>query len=175
MSSPFLRIPTKHEFLSLRPQRYSEFALTHDDPARPLPDEAAEDAWWQTEVATGRHRLALLTHPDIGDCALVHAFSFVDEGRGCEVGFSLLSPDHGGRGLATLALQLWLTQLAASGVRTVTSETSKANQAARGVLARSGFHPVETYTDGPIEWEVWERELAPDLVKRYSSASPSSQ
>jgi RimJ/RimL family protein N-acetyltransferase len=156
-----LRAPTKQEFLALRPQRFSAFALAFDDPDRPLPDEADELLWWQAEVVSGRHRLAVLEHPVFGLSAIFHAFSFGDDERSCEVGFSLLSAELVKKGLATLGLSLWLRDLGGQGVRTVTSEINRLNEGARRVLEKTGFSAVESYRDGPIDWQVWERLLPP--------------
>jgi len=159
-----LRTPTLAEFLLLRAERFSAFALAFDDPGRPLPDEAAEGAWWQAEVLTGRHRVALADGDDGLPCAVLHAFAFADRGRSCEVGFSVFPAEKAGRGLGRAALRLWLDALAADlpALETVTAETNALNGPALGVLAACGFAADDEYQDGPILWKVFSL----DLVRR---------
>lgn len=156
-----LRIPSLEEFLALRPRRYSAFALAFDDPDRPLPDPAAEASWWNLEVGSGRHRVALFDRQPGEPVAIVHAFAFDEGTKTCEVGFALLSEEDAGRGWGRRALTEWLGFLAREvpGLGAVTAETNAENAAALAALGACGFHPSGEYQDGPILWLVLRKTL----------------
>lgn len=81
-----------------------------------------------------------------------------------EVGYSV-APDHRGRGHATNAVDAWVRQASARGVRTVLAHTLAEPNASTRVLERCGFECTAVLPDDDLG-QIWEWRLEVEFPVR---------
>jgi len=150
---------TWQEYRALRTYRCHPDALRYDDPDRPLPTEAEEEAWWQRSVATGRHLILSVRRPKGTICGLVHAFDFTEQGR-CEIGIHVFPSTYWNQGIGSRATLLQMGYLRSQRkVRCFMAQTSVANRPAIAMYKKIGFQETRRFQEGSMHWLVLEYTL----------------